>query len=176
MTRRGQLVLLAAVALALALVPMALAHLQLGYHEDVRSVSVDNSPLTDTERTLHRALDDAATGVQSRHDWTDRTTAIETVRTRLRSTLESLNTSRVTAGLVTLVSYNHTRAADWAASNCPRGKDRQFGSCAADRGVVVQERLGETHVLAAAFDVRITADRSDWQTVTVVRTGGSRDR
>jgi hypothetical protein len=129
-----------------------------------------------TERTLHRALDEATAEVQSQHDWANRTAAVEVVRGQLRPTLRTLNASRVTEGLVVRVSYNHTRAADWAASNCPRGKDRQFGSCAADRGVVVQERLGETHVLAAAFDVRITADRSDWQTVTVVRTGGSRDR
>lgn len=172
MTRRGQLVLVAAAALAIALVPMALAHVQLGYDEDVESAAVDTSRLAEAERLLHRALADASTNVPAQHAWSNRDDAVTAVRDRLRPTLTSLNTSRLRRGTVISVTYAQPRAETWATSQCPRGSNRQFGSCVADRGLVVQERLGRTHVLAAAVEVRVTTPRGDWWTVSVVRTGG----
>lgn len=168
MTRRGQLVLLAAAALAVALVPMALAHLQLGYHDDVQSATVDSRPVDDAERTLHRALDGAARGIPQQYPWTDRHSAVTAVRDQLRPTLATLNTSRLGSGTVYGISYNDSRAQSWMQANCPSGPDRQFGSCRTDRGVVVQERASETHVLAVAVDIRVTTDDSDWHAVTVL--------
>jgi len=66
---RGQLVVLAALALALALVPMTLAYLQLGYDEDVETTTVTDDSTRDVERTLQRALIDAAGDVPARYDW-----------------------------------------------------------------------------------------------------------
>lgn len=173
MTRRGQLVLLAAAALAVALVPMALAYLQLGYDHDVHSATVDDQILSDTERTLQRALDDAAAPIPAQYDWSRRTAAVTAVRSRLNGTLATLDTSRLAAGTVLQVSYDRSRAKAWAGTQCPGGPARQFGACRADRAVVVQERAGQTHVLAVAVEIRVTTPRGDRRAVSVVRTIGN---
>lgn len=154
--RRGQLVLLAAAALAIALVPMALAHLQLGYDEDRPDGTVAESPVTDVERTLDRAVDRATTAIPARFAWSNRSTAVTAVRSDLRPTLQTLNQSRLASGTAIRVTYNDSRARRVTRANCPGGPNRQFGSCRADRGVVVQSRGGQTHVVAVAFDVRVS--------------------
>ena len=55
------------------------------------------------------------------------------------------------------------------AANCPGGPNRDFGPCEATDGVVVQERAGETVVLAVAFDVRVTTERGWSRSTLVVR-------
>lgn len=52
--------------------------------------------------------------------------------------------------------------------NCPVGPARQFGPCETDRGVVIQERVGETHVLVVVFDVTITTERGYIEATVVV--------
>ncbi|MFB6298328.1 MAG: hypothetical protein ABEH56_07385 [Salinirussus sp.] len=162
---RGQLVLLAAVALAVALVPLTVVYLQLGYGAEV---AAGDSPIRDASRTLGKAVEDAADGVPEEYAWSDRGAAVTAVRDRLRSTLATLNTSRLDAGRAYAVTYNASRAGEWADDNCPNGPDRQFGSCRADRGVVVQERAGRTHVLAVAIDVE-TVGPGETRRATVVR-------
>ncbi|MFC7131814.1 MULTISPECIES: DUF7261 family protein [Salinibaculum] len=174
MSRRGQLVLLAAAALAIALVPMTVAHLQLGYSADIETASVDETTLADAQQTLQRALDDATASVPSRYTWSNRSGAVTSVHDSLAPTFEAMHTARLDAGTVVRVSYNGTRAREWAARHCPGGPNRNFGSCVADRGVVVQERAGDTHVLAAAVDVRVTTERRDASLLTVVRTVSAR--
>lgn len=169
MRERGQLVLLAAAALAVALVPMAVAHLQLGYQVDADAAVVDSKPLAETERVLSRAVDDAVRTVPARYNWSERVAATTAVRDRLSSTLTALNRSRLNEGTVSRVSFASTRASEWSDTNCPRRPNRQFGECVADGGVVVQERLGDTHVLAVAFEITITTPRGEWRTVSVVR-------
>lgn len=169
--RRGQLVLLASATLAIALVPLALAYLQLGYHEDVGAAGLDATPIHDGEQLLDRALQDAVVATPVTYAWSNRTAAVTTIRDRLSPALSSLNGSSIERGMVYSVTYNLSRATSWASSRCPGGSDRQFGTCRADRGVVVQERAGRTHVIAAAFDVRITARDADWQATTVIRVG-----
>ena len=66
------------------------------------------------------------------------------------------------------VTYNASAASDWAATNCPGGPGRQFGPCEVDRGVVVQERAGRTHVLAVALDVTVTTERGTYAVTLVV--------
>lgn len=168
---RGQLVLLAAAALAVALVPMTLAYLQLGYHDDVGSAGLEEAPVHNAERVLDRAVSDAIDGVPAGYAWSDRGAAVTAVRDRLEGDLSTLNHTRVDAGTVYGVTYNHTRAVAWEGDHCPSGPDRQFGPCRVDRGVVVQERAGRTHVLAVAFDVRITAPDGRWRATLVVRAG-----
>jgi hypothetical protein len=172
MRARGQLVLLAAVALVIALVPMALAHLQLGYQADMQAATVDDQPVAESERVLRRAVDDAAAPIPSQYDWGERRDAVAAVRNRLDATRATLNTSRLDRTTAIGVSYAQQRARQWATTSCPRGQHRQFGSCVADRGVVVQERLGETHVVAVAFDVTVTSARGTTRTITVVGING----
>jgi hypothetical protein len=82
----------------------------------------------------------------------------------------ALISSRVESGTVYGVLYNRSAARAWAAAHCSetRGPNRQFGACNASRGVVVQSRDGRTHVLAVAFDVRVTAERGWYETTFVV--------
>jgi hypothetical protein len=169
---RGQLLLVAAGVVALALFAMALASLQLAYHPDV-GASTDADPAGDRAvRVLDRAVRDARRGVPANHSWANRSAAVDRVRTRLAPRLATLESSRVAQGTTYSVSYNGTAAASRAATACPGGPDRQFGPCEADRGVVVQERLGETHVVGVAFDVVVrTPDGRVELTVWVPREG-----
>jgi hypothetical protein len=162
---RAQLVLVAAVVMTAALVPLALAYLQLGYQA---SVPVDDDPVRDATDTLERALVDAADGVPDSYAWTDREGAVNTLRQRLGSTLSTLNRSRLDDDTALSVTYNASRASAWSSAHCPGGAGRVFGPCRADRGVVVQRRAGQTHVLAVAVDVRVTGPAADRHATVVV--------
>lgn len=166
--RRGQLVVLAALAIAVALVPMALAYLQLGYDDDVNGATVDDDTVRDVERTLGRALVDVSTDVPARYTWADRSEAVTTVRDRLEPTIRSVTVDSADSATAITVSFNDTRARERARTACPDGPDRDFGPCRADRGVVVQEREGDTHVLAVAVDVRVTTPNGETHAVSVV--------
>ena len=172
MTRdRGQLVVLAAAAIAIALVPMTLAYLQLGYHADVQTSTTDgDDTLPTVERTLGRTLDSASADVPAGYSWSARSAAVTTLRDRLRPTLQSLRSSSLDAGKTVQITYNDTRAHAWASANCPVGPNRDFGPCRADRGVVVQERVDRTHVLAVAFDTTVTAPEQTVQATVIVET------
>ncbi len=162
---RAQLVLVAAVVMTAALIPLTLAYLQLGYGA---SVPVDDDPVRDATGTLDRALVDAADGVPDSYAWSDRTGAIDTLKQRLRPTLSTLNRSRLDDNTALAVSYNASRATEWANANCPGGAGRAFGPCRADRGVVVQERADRTHVLAVAVDVSVSGPGTTHRASAVV--------
>jgi hypothetical protein len=166
---RGQLVVLAAVALALALVPMTLAYLQLGYASDSEATTLTADSTQDIERTLQRALVDATAEVPVRHDWENRSAAAQSVRNRLRPTIHSVTTTSVDSDRAVTVSPNGTRASAWARANCPSGPAREFGPCQSDGGLVVQERAGRTQVLAFAVDVTVTTDDTE-RTTTLLLT------
>jgi hypothetical protein len=166
---RGQLVLIAAVVLAVALVPLVLAYLQLGYQKDVRAGSA-TGPGAETERTLDRGLQNATSDIAATYDWGNRSEAVATVRERLNSTLTAIEESKLAEGTAIVVTYNQTRTAAWVWYRCPGGPDRQFGPCRQNSGLVIQERNGQTHVLAAAFDVRVTMPERELQFTTVIET------
>lgn len=170
---RGQLVVLAAAAIAIALVPMALAYLQLGYHADVQASTVDDETIPDVERTLHRTLVSATGDTVTQYGWRDRSQAVTALRDRLHPTIQSVSTASLDSGTAVEISYNTTRAQVWANTHCPTGPDRTFGPCRADRGVVVQERDDRTHVLAVAFDVHVTSPDRTARVTTVVRGVGA---
>lgn len=167
-TERGQLVLVAAVFIAVACVPITVAYLQLGYDADIESSGdgADES-LRSTTRLLQRAAHDATTNNTTA--WAHRNDTVTAIRNRLEPHVSAIETERITAGTVQRVRYNESAATEWATSNCPNGSARRFGSCTADRGVVVQERAGETHVLAVAFDVTLTTDRKRVEATVLVR-------
>lgn len=168
---RAQLVLAAAALVAIALAPVVVAYLQLGFHADVATSAEYDAPDRNAERLLSRAVHDAASDVPANFAWDERETAVTAVRSALEPRLESLRSSRVESGTVYQVEYNQTAADEWQRANCPGGPatDRQFGDCEAHQGVVVQERAGETHVLAVAFDVHVTTERGETGLTLVVK-------
>lgn len=172
MSRRGQLVLVAAILIAVAIAPLVLAALQLGYHEDVRATADHGSPTAATLRVLDRSVPAASAGVPGEYSWSRRRAAVTEVRSELAVSLDRLRTGGVRDGVVRTVQYNSTVATGWRRTNCPGGPDRAFGPCRVDRGVVVQERTGRTHVLAVGFDVRVTTQRGETAVTVVVPVSG----
>ncbi|PSP93413.1 hypothetical protein BRC91_09920 [Halobacteriales archaeon QS_4_62_28] len=171
--RRGQLVLVAAVVIAVALIPMVLAYLQLGYHADVRAGSDTVDPTADATGTLTRALHSVAASVPAEYDWSRRSDAIDTVRSDLAPRIETIERARIEAGTARSITYNRTRAQRWMNGDCPDGPGRAFGPCRATRGIVVQERDNRTQVLGIAVDIRVTSDRGrTTATVLVPTTAG----
>jgi len=170
---RGQLVLVAAGVLALALVPIAFAYLQLGYHADVRAGVEYDDPGRNAERLLERGVHDASADVQGEYEWWQREDAVAAVRAGLAPRLETLRAARVDRGTAYEAAYNDSAAAAWATRNCPGGPDRQFGDCEAIDGVVVQDRAGEAAALAVALDVRVTTEDGRSSATLVVETTGN---
>lgn len=166
MSDRGQLVLVAAVLVAVALAPVVLAYLQLGYHDDVRAGSAVEKPTGDTVRVLDRAVTQKSESVPETYAWAERRQAVTAFRDDLAPVRSRLASAEIERGTVTEITYNGSAAGAWQSANCPRGSGRQFGRCRTDRGVVVQERVGRTHVLAVGFDVTTTTERGE-TTVTV---------
>jgi len=161
---RGQLVLTAAAVVAVALASVVVAYVQLGYHGDVTASRDYTHPTGNAERVLARDVHAAATGVPDDYDWNEREAAVRSVRDRLAPRLQTLREARVESGTAYSVGYNQSAADAWRREHCPHGPNRQFGSCEALHGVVVQNRAGETHVLAVAFDLRVTTPRETVET------------
>ena len=169
--RRGQLVLVAAAVVAIALVPVLFAYLQLGYHPDVGGAEPD---VTGEEAVayLDRSVHDAAAATAGEHAWPDRERMAAAIREGVDGDVETLETSRLEAGVAYDVEYNDTRAAEVAAGDCPGGPGRRFGDCTALEGVVLQERAGEAVLLAVAFDVRVVGPDGEADLTVVVEVGG----
>ncbi|WP_435064640.1 DUF7261 family protein [Halobaculum sp. EA56] len=151
---RAQLVLLAAAVAAAALVPMALAYLTLGAHPDVAAGAEADRPGEGTLRALDRAVANAS-GSLGRYPWADREEAVAEFDAVLSPDVRGVESARLSETVVVDVERNSTAATAWAAGNCPRGPNRAFGDCGTVDGVVVQERAGETHLLAVGFDVTV---------------------
>jgi len=171
---RGQFVLLAGVVVALALVAMLTAYLQLGYAADVRTTDTDRT-VRDGRAFLERATHGAARPLRGEYTWSERGQAVTAVRARLDPRLTGLERSRVGEGVVYRTGYNQTVATQWAGAECPGGgarSGRDFGPCEADRGVVVQERAGRTLVLAVAYDLSVTTENAQTGTTFVANASG----
>lgn len=158
-SRRGQLVLVAAAVIALALVPMAFAYLQLGYHGDVDASPGPDSALADAERSLERGVENASAGVDGEYDWEERDDAVAAFRDALAQDVRTIERLRHADGVVVEITGAEGLAGSWGESTCPSGPMRAFGPCDRVDNVVVQERAGETAILAAGFRLRVaTAD------------------
>lgn len=165
---RGQVVLVAAAVLALAIVPLGFAYLQLGSHADVRAQSAEASPGSETVRLLERAVHDAA-GDTAGQPWTGRAGAAARANRSLATDIDAIAAAQVDRGVAADISQNGSAAAAWTASNCPSGRGREFGACESRGGLVLQERAGETHLLAVAFDVTVVSERGTAELTVVVR-------
>lgn len=165
---RGQVLLLAALVLVVALIPIAVAYLQLGYEGEAHA-GIESDTERDTQRLLERAVQEETNDIPATYDWSERRDAAENTRDRLEPTTEGLETSRLDDGVTQRLRYNESRADEWAIDHCPGGPDRQFGPCVSINGIVVQERAGQTHVLAIAIDLTTTAPDRDSTLTTVIR-------
>jgi len=162
-TRRGQLVLVAAAVAALALVPVAAAYLQFGYAPAVADPDSRHGERVASE--LDRLVDDAAETAAGR-PWSERETGVREFRAALGPRVDALERSRLGDAVAVRVTENASAAAPVA---CPDGPGRAFGDCERDGGVVVQERANETVVVAVALDVRVTIPDGTARSVHVVR-------
>jgi len=165
---RGQLVLVAAAVLALAIVPLGFAYLQLGSHADVRAQSAEASPGSETVRLLERAVHDAASDAAGQ-PWAGRAGAAAQANESLDGHIDDIAAAQVDRGVAAEITQNASAAGDWTAENCPSGRGREFGTCENRGGLVVQERAGETHLLAVAFDVTVVSERGEAELTVVVR-------
>lgn len=165
---RGQAVLLAALVLVVALLPIIAAYLQLGYGGE-SAVGVDDDRQREARHLLERAVQEEASAIDGRYRWRQRDVAVDRLRERLEPTARQLSRSRLNEGVVQQLSYNESRAAAWASARCPGGPNRQFGPCEAIDGLVVQDRADQTHILAVAVDILLTTPDSESTLTTVIR-------
>jgi hypothetical protein len=166
-------VLVAAAVLALALVPLGFAYLQLGYHADVRAQSAEESPGSETLRLLERAVhevSDEAIG----QPWAGRDGAAAQINDSLAANIDDIEAAQVERGIASEVRQNGSAAERWAARNCPGGPGQAFGDCETRGGLVLQERAGETHLVAVAFDVTVVSERGEAELTVVVGSVGGR--
>jgi hypothetical protein len=169
-SRRAQVVLAAAVVVAVALVPMLVAYLQLGHPPDAaaRAADRDDDAVDDARRYLARATTRAAPGARD-VAWTNRSDAVRRVNDSLAAATARLEARGAARERVYRVGYDRAAAARLARRDCPRGDDRSFGPCEAVDGLVLQERLGETTVVAVAFDLSLSSPRRTTNATVVVR-------
>lgn len=165
---RGQLVLLAAAVAVTALVPMALAYLTLGAHPDVAASAEMDRPSEETVRALDRAVANASDVVDGA-PWERHTEAVERFDAVVGSDVREIEAARLAETVAVDVRHNSTAATAWSATDCPTGPNRAFGDCTAVDGVVVQERAGETTLVAVAFDVTVTGPAETAAVTVVIR-------
>ncbi|PSQ34830.1 hypothetical protein BRD05_06355 [Halobacteriales archaeon QS_9_70_65] len=167
---RGQLVLVAAAVVAVGLVPVLLAYLQLGYHPDT-APEPDVSGET-AVAYLDRSVHDAAAETAGDYEWRQREAMVDAVRGEIDDDVDSLERSRLDSGVAYVVEYNGTAAERWLDDDCVDGDGRRFGDCVVDDGVAVQERADETVLLAVGFDVRVVGPDGETELTVVIVVGG----
>ena len=153
---RGQLVLVAAAVVALALVSMGFAYAQLGHDPDsTADPTVDAGTL---RGVVDAGADAAAANVSGRVGWDARSAGVESANVTFRDRVDGATAAYRDRGALVTVGWNDTAADRWAGDDCPSGEMRRFGPCEGRRGFVVQERAGDLHVLGVAVDVRVESE------------------
>ncbi len=162
---RGQAVLAAAVVVAVALVPMFVAYVQLGYPPDAAAEAARADGVADERRYLERATTAAAEDARAGpSDGTFR---------RLNDSVANVTARLAARGVARdrtyRVGYAPETATRIAREDCPGGEARAFGSCDAVAGVVLQSRANTTAVVAVAFSLRVRSPRGTTTATVVVR-------
>lgn len=168
---RGQLVLLTAAAVAIALVALLFAYLGLAYAGDVDATRADEDPGRDLDRALDRAVVNATGATAGRYRWSARAAAVDAFRDAIEPDLRTLETARASDGVIVTIDHAPAAARAWADASCPGGRNRAFGPCEADGGVVVQKRADEAAVVAAAFDLLIVGEDGETRLTLIVTIG-----
>jgi hypothetical protein len=166
--RRGQLVLLAAAVVVTALVPMLLAYAQLGYAGGQADAADSQATLEDGKRVLERSVAATSRAVSNRTAADQHRLAVDTTVSNLDPAVSAIESSGSERDVAVDVTWNASAAREWAATECPRGPSRAFGSCTLEDGVVTQTRANTTALVAVAVDVRVRGpDRSARATFVV---------
>ena len=171
---RGQLVLVAAGLIAVALVTLAVAYAQLGYAPDRAGVEggLDDRTLGEIELAVFEVAADR----HGRYVAGEEETARAETLTALDAEFDGLASARHVDRISLQIETDESAAERWTDRNCPGGEGRAFGNCTAADGIVLQERAGSLHVLAVALDVTWTdGDRRDELTVVVDAIRGERE-
>ena len=169
---RGQIVLVAAAVVAVALLSMTLAYAQLGYDGDRTGAgSVEVASVSEVDRSLTGSLRATAREVRrgDDHAWRDRRTVAERVAASLDADADRLERAHAEESRSLTVELDDAAATQWARERCPDGDGREFGPCRVIDGVVVQERADETAVVAAAFRVRVVSPDESTTALVVSR-------
>lgn len=167
--RRAQFVLLAAVVVVTALVPMLLAYAQLDAESGAHDAPDERTAIADAEQSLERSVGETTVALANRTD-ADRHDLVASLAVdRLEPTRDRLESSGTDRGLTVDVSRNVTAATGWAETACPRGPDRAFGDCVVTDGVVTQTRANATALVAVALDVRVRGPDADARATFVIR-------
>jgi hypothetical protein len=159
MSDRGQLVLVAAVAVAVAFVPLLTAYVQLSAHADVQP-SVDHADaLSDADRYLQRSVRAATDATDGAYTNGSADVVATRIRDRLGADASRLDAVGPERSVGYDVAFNATAAERFAETHCPGGPMREFEPCVADRGIVTQSRANQTSVVAVAVDVGVRSTR-----------------
>ena len=155
--------LLAAAVVAIALLPVVIAYMQLGYGGVATTEPTATTPEAGAVEALERAAFDVATVEQGQFPWENRSSVATRVVSGFDARAEVIESADVEGGRVHEIERDQNAAQAWADDHCPGGPDRQFGPCTVDRGVVLQERAGDAHVLAIAVEVRTVTDGGEYR-------------
>jgi len=170
---RGQIVLLAAGVVAVALLSMTIAYAQLGYDADRTGAgTVEVASVSGIDRSLTGSLRAAAREVRRTDDaptWRDRRAVADRVGASLAADADRLEQVHAGESRSVAIDLDDAAATRWARERCPGERGRDFGPCRAVDGVVVQERAGETAVVAAAFRIRIVSPTESTRVTVVPR-------
>ena len=169
---RGQIVLVAAAVVAVALLSMTLAYAQLGYDADRTGAGGTVASVSEVDRSLTGSLRTAAREARHRNDrsWRDHRSVADDVRESLQTDIGRIERAQAAERRSLSIEFRDAAATRWARSRCPEGRGRDFGPCRAIGGIVLQERAGETVVVAAAFRLRIVSPAESTTVTTVSRT------
>jgi hypothetical protein len=170
---RGQIVLVAAAVVAVALLSMTLAYAQLGYDADRTGAGTAAvAPMSEVDRSLATSLRAAARAERRRADsaWREHRAVAERIREAIRTDLRGLERVHAGESRSLSVGFDDGAASQFARNRCPDGRGREFGPCRAVGGIVVQERARGTAVVAAAFRVRIVSTDESTTATIVSRT------
>ncbi|RLM59900.1 hypothetical protein DVK02_02825 [Halobellus sp. Atlit-31R] len=168
------MVLVAAAVVAVALLSMTLAYAQLGYDADRTTAgAVDVASLAEIDRSLTASFRAAVRDAQSEPArgarWRDRQAVADRIWTAVDADAGRLEAAHAAEERALTVTADDAAAAAWADERCPGGRGREFGPCRAVDGVVVQERAGETAVVAAVVRVRIVSPAESTTATLVLR-------
>ena len=167
--KRGQVVVLAAVVVAVALVAMTTAYHGLSYRGDVDATAAigADDPVRTAERQLQRDVDAVAVGPV--WSWSARAEVVNDSRAALAASTATLQRDGASRRAVYTVREDSALAEAWAEDDCPSGERRVFGPCVADGGIVVQERANETTLVGVAVDLTVrTTERETRATLRLV--------
>jgi hypothetical protein len=150
---RGQVVLMAAGVAAVALLAMVVAFAQLGLSATASPPDpvLDLDAVSDSLRvtTTAHVFDNAG-----QFRWSERSTAVSALQDQLRPDIKRLERTTMANGRGISIKMNAT-VPQQLHLTCPEGTDKQFGNCLIVDGVVIQERAGETTVIAVSYDIEV---------------------